>query len=95
MNKALIVYGIRYGAAARTAEEIASVLQREGFEAKVADAKREKIKDIASYDLIVVGSGIQINRWTMNPKTSSKSSSLSWRKQRWRCMCAVAQPPPL
>jgi len=60
----LIVYGTRYGATAGTSEEIAKVLQGEGFEVKVVNAKEMKIKDISHYDLIVVGSGMQMGRWT-------------------------------
>jgi menaquinone-dependent protoporphyrinogen IX oxidase len=41
----LIVYGTRYGATAGTSEEIAKVLQGEGFDVKVVNAKEEKIKD--------------------------------------------------
>lgn len=68
MTKALIVYGTRYGAAASTSEEIANVLRQEGLEVRVVNAKEEKIRDIADYDLVVVGSGIQINRWTSEPE---------------------------
>jgi menaquinone-dependent protoporphyrinogen oxidase len=68
MTKALIVYGTRYGAAASTSQEIADTLRQKGIEVKVANAKEEKIKDIAEYDLVIVGSGIQINRWTGEPE---------------------------
>ncbi|MCW4000508.1 MAG: flavodoxin domain-containing protein [Candidatus Bathyarchaeota archaeon] len=60
----LIVYGTRYGASALTAQEIASVLSSEGFSVKVADAKKEKIKDLSPYGLVVVGSGMQMGKWT-------------------------------
>ena len=62
--RTLIVYGTRYGATAGTSEEIAKVLQGEGFDVKVVNAKEEKIKDISQYDLIIVGSGLQMARWT-------------------------------
>ena len=62
--KTLIVYGTRYGATAGTSEEIAKVLREEGFDVKVVNAKEEKIKDISEYDLIVVGSGMQMFKWT-------------------------------
>ena len=62
--RTLIIYGTRYGATASTSEEIAKVLQGEGFDVKVANGKKEKIKDISHYDLIVVGSGLQMGRWT-------------------------------
>jgi menaquinone-dependent protoporphyrinogen oxidase len=68
MQKALVAYGTRYGAAASTSQEIAKILSQNGFEVKVANLKEEKIKDIAEYGLVVVGSGIQINRWTGEPE---------------------------
>jgi menaquinone-dependent protoporphyrinogen oxidase len=68
MNKALIVYGTRYGAATSTSEEIAKTLNKEGIQTQVVNAKKEKIKDITPYDLIIVGSGIQIHRWTSEPE---------------------------
>jgi menaquinone-dependent protoporphyrinogen oxidase len=68
MTKALIVYGTRYGAAASTAEEIGKILQQERFEVRVANAKYEKISAIAEFNLIVVGSGIMMDRWTGEPE---------------------------
>ncbi len=68
MRKALIIYGTRYGAAASTSEEIAKVLRQEGLDVRVVNAKQEKIKNVADYDLVMVGSGIQINRWTGEPE---------------------------
>ncbi len=61
--KALVAYGTRYGATAGTAQEIAKVLGQEGFEAKVADLKTEKINDLSGYDLIVVGTGLSMGNW--------------------------------
>jgi len=61
--KTLVVYGTRYGATTSTSEEIAKVLQDEGFEVNVVNAKEEKIKDISLYELIIVGSGMQMGRW--------------------------------
>ncbi|MGE5533383.1 MAG: flavodoxin domain-containing protein [Ignavibacteria bacterium] len=62
--KTLLVYGTRYGATAGTSEEIAKVLQGEGFDVKVVNAKEEKVKDISPYELVIVGSGMQFGRWT-------------------------------
>jgi menaquinone-dependent protoporphyrinogen oxidase len=62
--KTLIIYGTRYGATASTSEEIAKVLREESFDVKVVNAKEEKVKDISEYDLIVVGSGMQMFKWT-------------------------------
>ena len=68
MNKALIVYGTRYGATASTSQEIAATLRKEGIEARVVNVKEEKVKNIAEYDLILIGSGIQIFKWTSEPE---------------------------
>jgi len=64
MIRALIVYGTRYGATASTSGEIAEVLRKEGFEVRVVNAKEEKVRDISEFELVVVGSGMQIYRWT-------------------------------
>ena len=66
--KALIVYGTRYGATASTSEEIAKVLRDEGFNVRVVNAKNERVDDISEYELIIVGSGMKINRWTKEPE---------------------------
>ena len=63
-KKVLIVYGTRYGATESTSEEIAKVLQGEGIEVKVVNAKKERVKDISPYDLVIVGSGMQMAKWT-------------------------------
>ncbi len=68
MTKALIVYGTRYGAAASTSEEIANALRRKGLEVAVVNVKEQKIKEISQYDLVIVGSGIQMHRWTGEPE---------------------------
>jgi menaquinone-dependent protoporphyrinogen oxidase len=67
-KKVLIVYGTRYGATETTSGEIAKVLQGEGLEVKAVNAKKEKIKDISGYDLIIVGSGMQMGKWTGEPE---------------------------
>jgi menaquinone-dependent protoporphyrinogen IX oxidase len=67
-KKALIVYGTRYRATASTSQEIAATIRKEGIEVRVVNAKEEKVKDITEYDLVIVGSGIQILRWTSEPE---------------------------
>ncbi len=62
--RALVVFGTRYGATVGTSEEIARVLREEGFDVKVVNAKKGKIKDISEYELIVVGSGMKMGKWT-------------------------------
>lgn len=63
-KKVLIVYGTRYGATESTSEEIARVMRDEGLDVRVMDAKKEKVKDISGYDLAIVGSGMQMGKWT-------------------------------
>ena len=62
--KTLIVYGTRYGATTGNAEEIGRVLEEEGFDVRVINAKNEKIKNISEYDLVIVGTGMRMFRWT-------------------------------
>ncbi|MFC1487740.1 flavodoxin domain-containing protein, partial [Thermoproteota archaeon] len=64
MIKALVVYGTRYGATADTSEVISDVLRQEGFEVRVVDAKNDKVKSINEFELVIIGSGIKIGRWT-------------------------------
>jgi menaquinone-dependent protoporphyrinogen IX oxidase len=95
MTKALIVYGTRYGAAASTSEEIANVLRQEGLEVRVVNAKEEKIRDIADYNLVVVGSGIQINRWTGEPEDFLKKFQKELARKKvalFVCCGSAAQP---
>jgi menaquinone-dependent protoporphyrinogen IX oxidase len=82
MTKALIVYGTRYGATASTSEEIAKVLREEGFDVQVLNAKQEKVTDIAEYELVIVGSGIQMNRWTDEPEQFIKKFQKELAKKK-------------
>ncbi|MFX1582885.1 MAG: flavodoxin domain-containing protein, partial [Promethearchaeota archaeon] len=66
--KALIVYGTRYGATAGTSEEIGKVLREEGFDVRIVNSTKEKVKDITEYQLIVVGSGIKMGKWIKEPE---------------------------
>jgi menaquinone-dependent protoporphyrinogen oxidase len=63
-RKVLIAYGTRYGATEGTSEEIAKVLRGEGLDVRVVNASKEKVKDISEYDLVIVGSGIRMAKWT-------------------------------
>ncbi|MEN6292997.1 MAG: flavodoxin domain-containing protein, partial [Methanobacterium sp.] len=62
--KVLIVYGTRYGTAAEIAEEIRKVIEREGIEVDLVDSKGIKNYDIPPYDMVIMGSGIKIGKWT-------------------------------
>jgi len=94
MAKALIVYGTRYGATASTSEEIAEVLHQEGFDVRVVNAKKDKVHDITEYELVIVGSGIQVNRWTKEPEKFLKKfqRELAKKKVALFVCCSSAQP---
>ncbi len=79
----MIVYGTRYGATASTSEEIAKVLRDEGFEVKVTDAKKEKkIDDISEFNLVIVGSGMKIGKWTAEPEKFLKKFQKELAKKK-------------
>jgi menaquinone-dependent protoporphyrinogen oxidase len=61
--KTLIAFCTRYGATESTSEEIAKVLREEGFDVNVVNTKKEKVKDISEYDLVLVGAGLQMFKW--------------------------------
>jgi menaquinone-dependent protoporphyrinogen oxidase len=94
MNKALIVYGTRYGATASTSEVIADTLRRSGLDVEVVDAKKQKVQDISEFDLIVVGSGIQMGKWTNKPQDFIKKhqNELSTKKVALFVSCGSANP---
>jgi len=80
--KILIAYGTRYGATTGTAEEIAKVLQGEGFEVKVVNLKEEKVKDISEFELVIIGSGMKIDRWTSKAKDFLKKFSKDLKEKK-------------
>jgi len=94
LTKALIVYGTRYGATAMTSEDIAEVFRQEGLDVNVVNAKKDKIKDINEYDLVVVGSGIKINKWTKEPENFIKKyqKELAKTKLALFVCCGSAEP---
>ncbi len=61
--KILIAYCTRYGATASTSEEIAKVLRDEGFDVRVVNTKKEKVKDISEYELVIIAAGLQMFKW--------------------------------
>ena len=94
MAKALIVYGTRYGATENTSEVIADTLRQVGYEVKIVDAKKEKVKSISEFDLIIVGSGIQMGKWTSEPEDFIKKhqKELSTKKLALFVSCGGANP---
>ena len=94
MIKALNVYGTRYGATASTSEEIAEVLRQEGFDVQVVNLKEDKVKDITEYELVIVGSGIKIGKWTKEPEKFLQKfqNELAKKKAAIFVCCGSAEP---
>jgi menaquinone-dependent protoporphyrinogen oxidase len=94
MRKALIVYGTRYGTTANTSDVIADTLRQVGFEVKIVDAKKEKVQSISEFDLIIVGSGIQMGKWTNEPEDFIKKyqKELATKKLALFVSCGGAKP---
>ena len=94
MTTALIVYGTRTGTTANTAELIADVLRQEGFTVRVVNAKDEKVQSVSEYELIIVGSGIQMGRWTKEPDQFLRrfQHDLSTKKLALYVSCGAAHP---
>ena len=66
-KKILIAYGSRYGSTEEIAHSMAETLKNAGLETQLLDLRRTKQKDwppLASFDGVLVGSGIKIGRWT-------------------------------
>jgi menaquinone-dependent protoporphyrinogen oxidase len=94
MTKVLIVYGTRYGTTANTSEVIADTLREVGYEVKILDAKKEKVQNISEFDLIIVGSGIQMGKWTKEPEDFLKrhQNELLKKKVALFVSCGGANP---
>ncbi|MGZ4881414.1 MAG: flavodoxin domain-containing protein [Halobacteriota archaeon] len=66
-KKVLVAYGSRYGSTEEIARSMAGTMENERLETQLLDLKRTKRKEwppLASFDAVLVGSGIKIGRWT-------------------------------
>jgi len=90
----LIVYGTRTGTTANASEVNANTLRQVEYEVKIVDAKKEKVKSISEFDLIIVGSGIQMGKWTKEPEDFIKKhqKELSTKKLALFVSCGGANP---
>lgn len=79
--KALIVYGTRWGSTADVAKKIGEILVNRGNIVTIVDAKEEQPK-IAPFDLIVVGSGINMGKWTKETLDFLKNNANDLRTKR-------------
>jgi len=95
LKKVLIVYGTRYGATASTSEDIAEVIRQEGVAVNVVNAKKGKVQDITEYDLFIVGSGIQIGKWTKEPEKFLKKYQKELAKNKVALFVCCGSTEPL
>ncbi|MHA1137810.1 MAG: flavodoxin domain-containing protein [Candidatus Thorarchaeota archaeon] len=94
-DNVLICYGTRYGSAGEIAEKIGEILRNRGATVEVVNLKKDKVRDLQSYDLVVVGSGIQMGRWTKEPLKFLKKNRefLSRKKVALFVSCMSATKP--
>ena len=62
--RALVAFGTKYGSTVQVADEIAKVLRAKGAQVDVVDLRNGGAKDVAAYDLVIAGSGIQVGQWS-------------------------------
>lgn len=94
-DKVLVCYGTRYGSAGEIAENIGEILRSHGATVDVINLKKGKVKDLETYDIVVVGSGIQMGKWTKEPLKFLKKhrDTLSRKKVALFVSCMSAAKP--
>jgi menaquinone-dependent protoporphyrinogen oxidase len=94
-EKVLICYGTRYGSTGEIAESISNVLRSRGAAVDIVNLKEHKVKDLESFGFIIVGSGIQMGRWTKEPLKFLKKNRavLSRKKVALFVSCMSATKP--
>lgn len=94
-DKVLVCYGTRHGSAGEIAENIGEILRNRGATVEVVNLKTGKVKDLESYDLVVIGSGIQMGKWTKEPLKFLKKNReiLSRKKVALFVSCLSAAKP--
>lgn len=94
-DKILVCYGTRYGSAGEIAENIGEILRNRGATVDIINLKKSKVKNLETYDLVVVGSGIQMGKWTKEPLKFIKKNIiiLSRKKVALFVSCMTATKP--
>ena len=90
-----VCYGTRYGSAGEIAENIGEILRNRGATVDIINLKKNKVKNLESYDLVVIGSGIQMGKWTKEPLKFLKKNLviLSRKKIALFVSCMTAAKP--
>jgi menaquinone-dependent protoporphyrinogen oxidase len=92
----LIGYGTRYGSTAEIAESMAKTAQEIGAHVDLINLKKQKpTRSLEDYNLVVIGSGIQVGKWTKEPLEFIKKNldTLSKTKTALFVVCGDAASP--
>lgn len=79
--KTLIVYGTRWGSTADIAKKIGEVIVSNGNTTEIVNAK-ETLSKVDPYDLVVIGSGISMGKWTKETLEFLKVNADSLRNKK-------------
>jgi len=79
--KALIVYGTRWGSTADIAKKIGDTFKNNAITAEITDVKNELPK-VEPYDIVVIGSGISMGKWTKETLAFLKNNSAGLRNKK-------------
>lgn len=90
--KALVIFGTRYGTAKEISEKIVEILKDENLEVDLINSDDKTNLAVDNYDLVVVGSGIKMGKWTKNTLNFLKKNrkELSNRKVALFVSCGAA-----
>lgn len=90
--KALVIFGTRYGTAKEISEKIVEILKDENLEVDLINSDDKTNLAVDNYDLVVVGSGIKMGKWTKNTLNFLKKNrkKLSNRKLALFVSCGAA-----
>lgn len=95
MTKVAILYGSRYGTTTGIVQEMVKTAEETGAEVETFEVRKSKPASLDSYDLIIIGSGIQVGKWTKEPLKFIEQNveSLSRKKVALFVVCGDAGNP--
>ncbi|NQT09295.1 flavodoxin domain-containing protein [Candidatus Bathyarchaeota archaeon] len=93
--KALIAYGSRYGSTKEIAERMGETLSEAGCIVDVLNVHKETGRRVSDYELVIVGSGIKVGRWTKEALAFLKQNeeTLSDREVAFFVSCSFILDP--
>ncbi|MFW9954315.1 MAG: flavodoxin domain-containing protein [Candidatus Thorarchaeota archaeon] len=83
MTRIAICYGSRYGTTTEIVKGMAETATTLGAQVEIVELKKSKLSAaIEEYDIIIVGSGIRVERWTKEPLKFIEENLESLSKQK-------------